>query len=132
MTFKNLLIVIICAVISLTACAEKTTKISQQELLSLMAQANNQSFVVLDVRTAEEFDEEHIAGAVNVSHSEIEDNIAKLAGYKDKLVIVHCRSGRRAASAESDLLANGFKQLRHLEGDMNGWQEKKLPLVKGH
>jgi len=132
MTFKNLLIVIICAVISLTACAEKTTKISQQELLSLMAQANNQSFVVLDVRTTEEFDEGHIAGAVNVSHSVIEDNIAKLAGYKDKLVIVHCRSGRRAASAESDLLANGFKQLRHLEGDMNGWQEKKLPLVKSH
>jgi len=132
MTFKNLLIVIICAVISLTACAEKTTKISQQELLSLIAQANNQSFVVLDVRTTEEFDEGHIAGAVNVSHSEIEDNIAKLAGYKDKLVIVHCRSGRRAASAESDLLANGFKQLRHLEGDMNGWQEKKLPLVKSH
>ncbi len=132
MTFKTLIIVFIAAVLSLTAYAEQTEKISQQELLSLMAQANNQNYVVLDVRTAEEFDEGHIAGAVNVSHDEIEDNIAKLAPYKDKIVVVHCRSGRRAASAESDLLSSGFKKLRHLDGDMNDWQAAKLPLVKGH
>ena len=132
MTFKNLLLVFISAVISLTACAEQTAKISQQELLGLMAKANNQEFVVLDVRTAEEFDEGHIAGAINISHDEIEDNIAKLGSYKDKLVIVHCRSGRRAASAEDDLLDNGFKNIRHLDGDMNGWQAAKHPLVKDH
>jgi rhodanese-related sulfurtransferase len=132
MTFNSLITIFISIVISLTACAEQTAKISQQELLSLMAQGNNQSYVVLDVRTAEEFDEGHIAGAVNISHDEIEGNIAKLAPYKDKTIVVHCRSGRRAASAESDLLNNGFKQLRHLDGDMNGWQAAKLPLVKGH
>jgi rhodanese-related sulfurtransferase len=132
MTFKTLITLFISIVISLTACAEQTAKISQQELLSLMAQVNNPNYVVLDVRTAEEFDEGHIAGAINISHDEIEDNIANLALYKDKVVVVHCRSGRRAASAESTLLNNGFKQLRHLDGDMNDWQAKKLPLVKGH
>jgi len=132
MPLKTLFIVFISTIISLTACAEPTKKVSQQELLSLMAQENGQEFVVLDVRTAEEFDEGHIAGAINVSHDEIADNMTKLTSYKDKLVIVHCRSGRRAASAEDDLLESGFTKLRHLEGDMNSWQSAKLPLVKGH
>ncbi|MFT5758055.1 MAG: phage shock protein E [Alteromonadaceae bacterium] len=132
MTFKSLILIFISTVISLTACAEQTATISQQELLSLMAQTNNQHFVVLDVRTVAEFDEGHITGAVNVSHDEIADNMSELTAYKDKLVIVYCRSGRRAASAESELLSSGFKQLRHLEGDMNAWQAANLPLVKGH
>jgi len=132
MTFKNILLIFISTILSLTACAEQTAKISQQELLRLMATADNQEFVVLDVRTAEEFNKGHIVGAINISHDEIVNNIAKLSSYKDKLVVVHCRSGFRAASAEGDLLENGFKKLRHLEGDMKGWQEEKLPLVKGH
>jgi len=132
MFLKNITFIFVSVFISLTACAEPTIKISQQELLNLIAKSNNQDFVILDVRTAEEFDDAHIAGAMNVSHDEIEEKAAKLAAYKDKLVIVYCRSGRRAQSAEHDLLANGFKKLRHLEGDMQGWRAAKLPLIQGH
>ena len=51
-------------------------------------------------------------------------------GFKDQTVVVHCRSGRRAVSAENDLRAAGFSDLRHLEGDMNSWQAADLPLTK--
>jgi len=132
MFLKNITFIFVSVLISLTACAKQTTEISQQELLSLMATSNNQDFVVLDVRTAEEFDNGHIAGAINISHDEIEDKLTILSAYKDKLVVVHCRSGRRAQSAENDLLASGFKKLRHLEGDMQAWRAAELPLVKGH
>jgi len=46
------------------------------------------------------------------------------------MIVVHCRSGRRAIVAESVLQDNGFLNVRHLEGDMNAWVKAKLPLIK--
>ena len=86
--------------------------------------------LVLDVRSADEFAEGHIAGAINISHDEINANLSKIMAYKDQTVVVHCRSGRRAISAENDLRAAGFSDLRHLDGDMNAWQAADLPIVK--
>lgn len=121
-----LLALSLCAFISF---AEQTAKISQQDLLALMAKPASET-VVLDVRTAEEFAQGHIKGAINISHDQIEKNLNKILAYKDQTVVVHCRSGRRAVSAENALRAAGFSDLRHLDGDMKGWQAADLPLVK--
>ena len=122
-------LVILLSLFSLLSFAEETTTISQQDLITLMAAPVNKT-IVLDVRTAEEFAEGHIAGAINISHEQINANLSKIIAFKDKTVVVHCRSGRRAMSAENDLRAAGFSDLRHLEGDMNGWQAADLPTVK--
>lgn len=122
-------LVILLSLFSLLSFAEETTTISQQDLITLMAAPVNKT-IVLDVRTAEEFAEGHIAGAINISHEQINANLSKIIAFKDKTVVVHCRSGRRAMSAENDLRAAGFSDLRHLEGDMNGWQAADLPIVK--
>jgi phage shock protein E len=129
MKFIKSTCVILLSVFSLLAFAEQTATISQQELLTLMATPASKT-VVLDVRTAEEFAAGHIAGAINISHEQINDNLAKIIAFKDQTVVVHCRSGRRAVSAENDLRAAGFSDLRHLEGDIKGWQAADLPLVK--
>lgn len=115
---------------SFTAAAEKTPTISQIELVELLSQPDNTTYVVLDVRTPREFNVGHIEGAINVSHNTITENLAMLEQYKDKTVVVHCRSGMRARSAEKVLKKNGFTNLRHLEGDMLGWLKAKLPVVK--
>jgi phage shock protein E len=129
MNFIKSTCVILLSVFSLVAFAEQTATISQQELLTLMATPASKT-VVLDVRTAEEFAEGHIEGAINISHEQINDNLAKIIAFKDQTVVVHCRSGRRAVSAENDLRAAGFSDLRHLDGDIKGWQAADLPLVK--
>lgn len=129
MNFIKSTCVILLSVISLLAFAEQTATISQQELLTLMATPASKT-VVLDVRSAEEFAEGHIQGAINISHDQINDNLAKIIAFKDQTVVVHCRSGRRAVSAENDLRAAGFSDLRHLDGDIKGWQAADLPLVK--
>lgn len=129
MNFIKSTCVILLSVFSLLAFAEQTATISQQELLTLMATPASKT-VVLDVRTAEEFAEGHIQGAINISHDQINDNLAKIIAFKDQTVVVHCRSGRRAVSAENDLRAAGFSDLRHLDGDIKGWQAADLPLVK--
>jgi rhodanese-related sulfurtransferase len=121
-----LLLLSLCAFISF---AEQTATISQQELLTLMATPASNT-IVLDVRTPSEFAQGHIKGAINISHDQINDNLSKIIGYKNQTVVVHCRSGRRAVSAENALRAAGFSDLRHLEGDMNGWQAADLPLIK--
>jgi rhodanese-related sulfurtransferase len=115
---------------SLSVFAGSTPKISQSELITLLAQQNNSAYIVLDVRTPKEFNDGHIEGAINVSHSTITNNLALLNKHKDKTVVVHCRSGRRAVSAEKALQANGFSDVRHLEGDMNAWLDANLPVVQ--
>jgi rhodanese-related sulfurtransferase len=129
MTLLKSTIAILLSVFSLFTFAEQTATISQQDLLALMATPANKT-VVLDVRTAEEFAEGHIKGAINISHKQINANLSKIIAFKDQTVVVHCRSGRRAISAENDLRAAGFSDLRHLDGDMKGWQAADLPLVK--
>lgn len=129
MKFFTSTLVILLSLFSLFTFAEQTTTISQQALLTLMATPANNT-VVLDVRSPEEFAEGHIKGAINISHEQINANLKKIIGFKDQTVVVHCRSGRRAISAENDLRAAGFSDLRHLEGDMKAWQTADLPLVK--
>lgn len=108
--------------------AGEAAQISQQELLTALKAPNN-NIVLLDVRSEEEYDQGHVTGAINVSHNVVEENLTQLAQYKDSMVVVYCRSGRRAGIAETILADNGFKNLRHLTGDMNGWLEAKLPVV---
>lgn len=108
--------------------ASEIPEISQQAFLSAVKAPSN-NIVLLDVRSPAEYNEGHIAGAINISHNTIEENLSQLAQYKNSNVVVYCRSGRRAAFAEEILSANGFTNLKHLTGDMNGWLEAKLPVV---
>lgn len=127
-TIKSTLLLLL-SLCAFASFAEQTPTITQQELLTLMATPSTET-LVLDVRTPEEFAQGHIKGAVNISHDQIEKNLSKIIAYKDKKVVVHCRSGRRAVSAENALSSAGFSKLQHLEGDMNGWQDANLPLEK--
>jgi phage shock protein E len=129
MKFITTTLAVLLSVCSLFTFAEQTVTISQQALLTLIATPANKT-VILDVRTVEEFAEGHIAGAINISHEQININLNKIIALKDQTVVVYCRSGRRAISAENDLRAAGFSDLRHLEGDMIKWQSADLPLVK--
>lgn len=129
LTFKNL-ITLVFSLFSAVVFAGATPQISQQELLTAL-KAPEHNIVVLDARSAQEYENGHIANAINVSHNAIKENLNYLSQYKNKTVVVYCRSGRRASVAEGVLAENGFKNLRHLTGDMNGWLEAKLPVVTG-
>lgn len=121
-----LLVLSLCAFASF---AEQTPTITQQELITSLSIPETKT-IVLDVRTPEEFAQGHIKGAINISHDQIEKKLSKIIAFKDQTVVVHCRSGRRAVSAEDALRKAGFSDLRHLVGDMNGWMAAGLPLEK--
>jgi rhodanese-related sulfurtransferase len=129
LTFKNL-ITLVFSLFSAVVFAGETPQITQQDLITAL-KAPKHNIVVLDVRSAQEYENGHIRDAINVSHNTISENLNFLSQYQNKTVVVYCRSGRRAGVAEHILSENGFKDLRHLTGDMNGWLEAKLPIVTG-
>lgn len=129
MFIKKLLSFAILTLCSFNLFAEQTPTISQNELVKLLAQPHSTNFIVLDVRTPKEYNNGHIKGAINISHNTITQNFSLLESHKDKMIVVHCRSGSRAVSAERALKENGVTNIRHLEGDMLGWVAAKLPLV---
>ena len=89
--------------------------------------SNDFDGLILDVRSAEEFAEGHVPGALNVPHSRITSHLATLGSIQQP-VLVYCRSGRRAGIALETLTDLGFKQLYHLDGDMQAWQSDSLPI----
>ena len=90
----------------------------------------DQALVVLDVRTAAEYAEGHVPGAINIPNGELAARVAELADAKSRDIVVYCRSGVRAAQALDVLGKAGFKRLFHLQGDYNRWTEEQRPVVK--
>ncbi len=111
--------------ISGCATAEYAGELTQQQALARIAK---QDILVLDVRSPEEFGEGHVPTAINIPFNEIEEQQDRLAAYKDKDILIYCRSGRRAGWAQSTLDKLGFKRVYHLQGDMNAWYESKLKI----
>jgi len=112
---------------SFTVLAQQTPVVTQEQLLKLQSAPASMPFVLLDVRTDDEFQQGHISGALNISHDTLSRHISLLPQDKTQPIIVYCRSGRRAAIAEELLRENGFTNVRHLQGDMKLWQTNNLP-----
>ena len=98
--------------------------ISMSEAEEMMK--NEKDYIILDVRTAEEYKEGHIPNAINVANETIgEDEIAELPD-KDQLIMVYCRSGRRSKQAASKLVKLGYSNIVEIGGiiDWKGDIEK--------
>ena len=66
------------------------------------------TIVILDVRTKEEYDAGHIAGAILVPNETIVDKQPELLPDLDAEILVYCRSGNRSAQAAKKLIAIGY------------------------
>ncbi|MBW2267297.1 MAG: rhodanese-like domain-containing protein [Deltaproteobacteria bacterium] len=106
------------------ACSGEMTDISQEELL----EAGAGELLVVDVRTAQEFAASHVPGAIHIPHDELADRLAELGESRERPVVLYCESGRRAGWAVTTLSDAGFRDVRHLEGDMSGWRAAGLPV----
>ena len=70
----------------------------------------------IDVRTAEEFGQGHVPGAVNIPYEEITGRISEVTDDKDALIYLYCRSGRRSGIAREALDEAGFRQVVNIGG----------------
>ena len=73
-------------------------------------------YIILDVRTVEEFNERHIPGAICVPNESIGAEPIEELPQKDQLILVYCRSGRRSKEAAEKLSAMGYSNIYEFGG----------------
>lgn len=89
-------------------------QVSPQEAITLMETQDN--YLILDVRTPEEFDAGHIPNAVNLPNESILSAPTELLPDKDQLILVYCRSGSRSKQASAKLAHYGYTNIVEFGG----------------
>jgi rhodanese-related sulfurtransferase len=111
---------------SLVGCAAAITR---ENLLQNMQE--RPAPLIVDVRSRGEYEQDHIAGAVHVPFYAIGSGLKQRGVSKKDTVVVYCEHGPRAALAGMTLYFSGYERIFSLEGHMQGWRAKGLPMEKG-
>ena len=105
--------------------------VTPQEAFTLIQDnQNNPDFVIIDVRTPQEFVAEHIENATNIDfYSEaFRDTLNTLD--KNKTYLIYCRSGGRSGSALDIMAELNFREVYNILGGILSWQAAELPTTK--
>ena len=128
LVISGVVVALLVAAFALIAASRGTTsaiqKLSPSNYQSQFATANA-TYLLVDVRTADEFATGHIHGAVNIPLDTLETRLNEVP--RTESVVVYCHSGNRSAKA-SQLLANaGYTRIYDL-GGINAWTEQGFPI----
>ena len=116
------LVFLLLAVMLLTACGQDKENDQGAVYVNITAEEAKQimdkeeGFIILDVRTQEEYDQGHLPGAVVISHEEIAEKAEGALTDKDQLILVYCRSGRRSKIAAEALVELGYTNIKEFGG----------------
>lgn len=95
--------------------------IDVQELNQRLSQGEN--LLILDVREEWEYAESNLNGKL-IPLGELPHRLAEIEAWKDKEIIVHCRSGARSENAKKFLQGKGFQNVRNLIGGISKYLEQ--------
>ncbi len=137
---------ILLSVLLITGCSQTTTQttsnivtttttsnvptITAQDAYSLIREnLDNPNFIILDVRTADEFNSGHIAGAINIDYesAQFTADVSLLA--KSKQYLVYCATGVRGAAATQIMVGLGFKNVQNIAGGITAWIQDGYPIT---
>lgn len=117
------IIPILMALLLLSGCATQSAKktyrqITMEEAVTMLEEETG--YTILDVRTAQEYSEKHIPGAINIANESIgTEDIPELPD-KDQLILVYCRSGNRSKQASEKLVKLGYTNIIEI-GGIKSW-----------
>lgn len=94
-------------------------QISQDEAMQMMEEESD--YIIVDVRRPDEFDEGHIAGAINIPNEEITGSMPPALPDKNQLLLIYCRSGNRSKEAAQKLADMGYTKVYEF-GGINTWE----------
>ena len=119
---RKLLSVFLAAILLVGCSSPKETasyrQISMDEAITMMEEESG--YIILDVRTPEEFADKHIPGAVNIPNETIGTEEIPELPDKDQLILVYCRSGNRSKQASEKLADMGYTNIVEF-GGINSW-----------
>ena len=127
----SLILTVGCAAEEIGAPTQLVEDVTAQEAFTLIQEnQNNPDFIILDVRTPEEFADGHIEKAINMDfysdtfRNELNDL------DKSKAYLLHCRSGNRSGNTLKIMKELNFMKIYHMTGGSIEWQAEELPMVK--
>jgi len=91
---------------------------------------NRRDALVLDIRDTADFESGHVTNSRHIPAADVEKRVKELEKFKQKPIIVICRSGTRSASVGNVLRKNGFEEVFSLKGGVLGWTQASMPLEK--
>lgn len=135
-TMLGLSLLLIIGVILTVGCAAEAPTliiedVTAQEAFTLIQDnLDSPDFIIVDVRTPEEYAEGHVEKAINIDFrsENFRDEIDKL--NKDKTYLIYCHSGRRSADALDIMKELDFTRIYHMNGGILEWLDEELPTVK--
>ena len=105
--------------LALTACGSASFESSFQQIsmdAAITQMAEEDNFILLDVRTPEEFADGHIPGAINIPNESIGENDITELPDKEQRIYVYCRSGNRSKQASAKLVNLGYTNVVEIGG----------------
>ena len=102
--------------------------ISPQQVVQLMSHESGS--ILVDTREDNEFSSEHIKDSIHIPLGALASRISELDKYKNKNIILGCRSGSRSGRACSILKKHGFEKIHNLRGGVLAWENENLPMIK--
>ena len=99
-------------------------EISVQEVKKMLD--NHDDFQFIDVREKAEVEAASI-GAIHIPMGEVIDNLNKIS--KEKMVVVHCRSGARSAAICNALINAGYSDVYNMKGGIKAWAAEIDPTL---
>ena len=110
------------------AASASYRQVSMGEAVDIMEKESG--YIILDVRTAEEFAERHIPGALNIPNESIGTEEISALPDKGQLILVYCRSGNRSKQASQKLAELGYTNVLEF-GGINDWPGDAVSGLKG-
>lgn len=96
----------------------ESREITYKKMQALMKQ--NPDCIVLDVRSVQEFREEHLEGAINIPVYNLEEKVEEQLKDKQKLILVYCSSGNRSKRAKDVLEQLDYENVYNLKNGLDG------------
>lgn len=117
------IIALLLFVLVLSGCAAQSKKteyrqIATDEAINIMKEEKD--YIILDVRTPEEFKSKHIPGAINIPNETIGTEEVPELPDKEQLILIYCRSGNRSKQAAEKLAEQGYTNIVEF-GGINDW-----------
>jgi rhodanese-related sulfurtransferase len=91
---------------------------------------NQQGALLLDVREADEYSAMHAPNATLIPLGQLSSRLKEIETYKNRPIVVMCRSGRRSAQAVSLLKESGYTQVSNIKGGIMAWENSGLAVIK--
>lgn len=118
----KIMVAAVVSAICLSGCASsggaEYRQVDMNEAVEMME--NEKDYIILDVRTEQEFEEQHIPNAINVPNETIGTKEISELPDKEQLIMVYCRSGNRSKQASEKLVEIGYSNIVEF-GGMKDW-----------